>query len=333
MIIEILRGISGSGKSTYANMSKAMGKKIISRDVVREKYLGEEGVKIYFEHGQDPLFEDFVTKELTEQFAKYVASGCDIVIDSTNLRRKFIQPYIDVLAFFDIPFESVMIMDFDISLEEAKKRVAERGYMPVSDQVIERQYTQMQNKWSLESFKDENGKWIAKNKQQWILPKFDVAPYTKLKDAPKALICDIDGTLAHRKIIMEPYPHLRSYYGYDECVDDDVDELVAMVINSMPEDIRLIFVSGRKSDCRTETEQFLNKCVHRPYTLFLRNEKIDTKDGQDISDDIVKLRLFNENIRSKYNVIGVIDDRKRVVALWEALGLKVLNVGRLNEYF
>ena len=57
------------------------------------------------------------------------------------------------------------------------------------------------------------------------------------------------------------------------------------------------------------------------------------KDGDNRSDDIVKYEIFNEYLRNLSGIFCVFDDRKRVIAMWEELGIKVLNCGSLNDVF
>jgi hypothetical protein len=40
----------------------------------------------------------------------------------------------------------------------------------------------------------------------------------------------------------------------------------------------------------------------------------------------VKLEIFDREIRHKYNVVAVFDDRRQVVEAWRSLGLSVFQV-------
>ena len=48
--------------------------------------------------------------------------------------------------------------------------------------------------------------------------------------------------------------------------------------------------------------------------------------GDQRRDSIVKLEIFDQEIRDRYHVIGVFDDRQQVVRMWRALGLTVFQV-------
>jgi hypothetical protein len=43
-------------------------------------------------------------------------------------------------------------------------------------------------------------------------------------------------------------------------------------------------------------------------------------------DEIVKRELYEENVLGNYDVVGVIDDRSKVVKMWRELGLTCLQV-------
>jgi hypothetical protein len=82
----------------------------------------------------------------------------------------------------------------------------------------------------------------------------------------------------------------------------------------------MIFVSGRKDDCRDVTEAWLKANGFEYDWLYMR------KTGDDRNDAVVKLDIFNEHIRNGYDVLGVFDDRNRVVNMWRRLGLKCFQV-------
>lgn len=48
--------------------------------------------------------------------------------------------------------------------------------------------------------------------------------------------------------------------------------------------------------------------------------------GDSRKDAIVKREIFDQEIRDRWRVIGVFDDRQQVVRMWRALGLTVFQV-------
>jgi len=335
----ILQGISGSGKSTFA---KELAKKnpawvIINRDTIRTELMGPELLERYFKQGLDYSVEQEVTKLEHFAIAKALASGRKVIVDDTNLQQKYVTEILKVLLEVKGLGElaNVEIQQFDASVDEAEKRIQKRGERFVSRQVLQSQYDRFKSiQWTIEScIKDL----VKSGIKHWYLPKFEVEPYVPNITKPQAIICDIDGTLAHRRLLTIPKIHYRSFFSYVDCITDAPDLLVAKILKGLEDQgVEILFVSGRKEDAIDATNGFI-RGIFGPdfhYQLFTRDSKIDRDEkNHDGPDDKVKHRLFNTYIRDNYNVIGVIDDRKKVVAFWEALGLRVLNVGLLNEEF
>jgi hypothetical protein len=148
-----------------------------------------------------------------------------------------------------------------------------------------------------------------------------IEPVVHDPDLPKAVIVDIDGTVAR-------HVGIRDHHDYDR-VNEDVPvwPIIGMVrLLGFSAGYEVIFVSGRPDSCRQATLDWIREFVHmnaigtRGSTLLMR--QIGDKRG----DDVVKLELFNKFIRGKYHVRWVLDDRDRVVAMWRRLGLTCLQV-------
>lgn len=337
----IMQGVSGSGKSTFAltlASSDIEAWRIVSRDKIREKLLGKDGVEAYFAQGLDYSVEEEVTKREQLAIARVLASGKKVIIDNTNLKKKYVEQYIKL--YMDIcgndPFGEIAMLKMLVTFDAALARINARGERFVSPEVLERQMDMMQSakSWGLnDCIEKVMGEYIPK---RWHLPTFEVLPDDTPDNKPLAIICDLDGTLAHRALLKDKDRYFyRSFYDYKASKTDDYDPIICDILHALYGlGYKILFVSGRKKSCEAETRSFLEKCPFQiEYELFMRDDNIDRTTGRDDPDDLVKYRLFNENIRNTYKVVGVFDDRKRVVALWEALGLKVLNVGSLNEEF
>lgn len=334
----ILQGISGSGKSTFAKkLVEERGEKfeIVCRDEIRQRYMDKEELESYFAAHLDPCFEDFVTTIEHNEIASILSRGHTAILDNTNIRKKYAIEYIKIALDMGLTKDDVTLFSFydSVTPEQAHDRVMARRERYVDIRVIEKQFESLKGAhWTIEDCFEDLENYVPK---QWFLPKFPVIPYEPKENKPKAIICDIDGTTAHRAIIKSPYPHLRSFYDYEACNTDIVDPTVFKIVFGFHiQGHKIIFLSGRKNDCRKQTEEFLCKYYGRiPFELFMRDPQKDVHDGKDDPDDIVKYRIFNERIRYHYDVECAIDDRKRVLALWEALGIKTINVGKLNEVF
>jgi hypothetical protein len=85
-------------------------------------------------------------------------------------------------------------------------------------------------------------------------------------------------------------------------------------------DTYIVIVSGREAICKPETEQWLADNGIRYDELYMRAAE-DKRD-----DRIVKQEIYEANIKPRFNVRFVLDDRDRVVKMWREQGLKVLQV-------
>ncbi len=127
-----------------------------------------------------------------------------------------------------------------------------------------------------------------------------------------AYIFDIDGTLA----IMNG----RSPYDYSRVIEDLPNEPVIYLNRRLAVKHNNIIVSGRPDSCRKETEEWLNKNWIFWTELHMR------KTWDDRNDAIIKREIAEELILPKYYVLGVFDDRDRVVKMFRELWLLVCQV-------
>lgn len=153
---------------------------------------------------------------------------------------------------------------------------------------------------------------------RYIQPKYEPPKYDP--NLPTAIMVDIDGTLGHMND--------RSPYDYSKVLEDTVDEVVRDIVHhyapieSFTPTDKLIVVSGRPDSCREDTEKWLQKhLVRMPDHLFMR-----PAEEPRTPDDVVKAQIYDREIKGKFNIRFVLDDRDRVVAMWRQHGLKVLQV-------
>ena len=153
----------------------------------------------------------------------------------------------------------------------------------------------------------------------WDMYTKYVEPFQKIEKVewidgmPTAVICDLDGTLCL---------HVdRGPYEEEKCETDEINPAVKAVLYAMKvTGHQLIFLSGRKDKVRVQTQNWLDKHGWGGYPLLMRR----TDDNR--NDAIVKQEIFDQNIRGKWNVTFVLDDRDRVVKRWRELGLACFQV-------
>ena len=136
----------------------------------------------------------------------------------------------------------------------------------------------------------------------------------------EAILVDVDGTLAH---ICDRDP-----YDASRAMGDSLDDAVSNIVNmAYGHGYKVIVLTGRHSGHLQVTTEWLEEKGVNYDEIFCRDE------GDDRPDYIVKRELFEANIRDKYNVKYVIDDRPSVCRMWRSIGLKVLQVGNPHVEF
>lgn len=137
------------------------------------------------------------------------------------------------------------------------------------------------------------------------------------KDLPRAYIVDIDGTLA----IMNG----RNPFDWDLVDTDLPNNCVIETVRELGRTNKIIIMSGRDGAARTKTIEWLQKWNVPVDEFYMR------KTGDMRKDYEVKKELY-ENVKDRYAIVGVFDDRPQVVRLWKELGLQVFDVGPEYEF-
>lgn len=155
----------------------------------------------------------------------------------------------------------------------------------------------------------------------------------------QAIICDLDGTLfditERLKFIQGETKDWKSFSDPKKIAElDEVNEWCALLLDGFYckkhrecDDIEIIFVSGRMKKKGVEfiTWESIRRAVGtEDFQLHMR----DDKDYRD--DTVIKKELYEQHIKGKYNVLFVIDDRKKVVDMWRNEGLVVLHCAEGN---
>jgi hypothetical protein len=134
---------------------------------------------------------------------------------------------------------------------------------------------------------------------------------------PQAWIVDIDGTLA-LKGDRKPFDWAR--------VGEDAPNgpVIAVVRALMCDGREIRYMSGRMEQCRDATVEWLRRHVMSstlPTDLYMR------PDDDYRPDEVLKREIYETRIRDQFEVVGVIDDRAKVVRMWrDELGLTCLQV-------
>lgn len=287
-ILLITRGLPGSGKTTYA---KRLPYVRVNRDDIRillhGGYVGTwEAEQEVSQHQQDAVWS-------------LLQSGLSVVVDDTNLRLKHARAWATMAARAGADFSCVDFLDVPIDVCIARDATREK---PVGEDVIlgmAARYGRL----------DRMPYPVADTVET---PPAE--PYIPDPLAPRAVMVDIDGTLALHGS--------RDPYDTSRYAEDTVNEPVAHVVQLLIDDgYTIIYCSGRSEEFRDVTWAWLGRSLPVDTATLLMRPSGDTR-----RDDIVKLELFDKHVRDRYNVHMVLDDRDRVVAAWRRIGLTVLQV-------
>jgi predicted kinase len=269
--ILMLKGLPASSKTTYAKELVDQGWARVNKDNIREMVNNSKWSK---ENEQQVLI---LRDNLIRQ---YVSAGYNVVVDDTNFGKH--EAHIHAIAEelgadFEVKF-------FDIPVSECIRRDALRE-KPVGKKVIHQMF--LQYLYNPEKFKE------------WTPEK------------QKAIIVDIDGTLAHF--------NGRTPFDYTKVKDDICDVFVKDIILKYYKDgYDILVVSGREDSCKDDTRDWLMNNDIPAKVLFMRK----TDDHRE--DSVIKREIYENDIKDNWSVFLVLDDRTRVVEGWRSLGLKCL---------
>jgi predicted kinase len=294
-IFTITRGLPGSGKTTWARQQP--GAVRVNRDELRQML-----------HG-GPLGVGWAEVQVTvaqrAQIEALLRAGANVICDDTNLRARVARE----LAELGLRCGAeVVFREFtDVPLDECIRRDAERpAEVRVGEEVIRTMFQRYLSGRSLP------------------LPVPDPTPpspeakYTPAPGAPNTILVDIDGTVA----LMNG----RSPYDMSKVGRDTPHHAVIEAVRAMhAAGFLVVYCSGRSDDARADTEAWLDRHVGVPYVALHMREYGDQR-----KDSIVKAEIFDREVRGRYHVVAVFDDRDQVVRMWRSLGLTVFQVADGN---
>ncbi|URM87484.1 polynucleotide kinase [Microbacterium phage DustyDino] len=297
--IVLNRGIPGSGKTTDSMtfLEYAAGYTVrLSRDDDRMSKFGYEGI------GSEAQ-EQLITEGHIAQARLALRKGWDVLVDATHLNAQAIQPWRKLAS---AEHAALIFWDHPIKIEDAIRRDAQRE-RTVGEAVIRR----LAKRGGVDPVTGA----LPPAKPFAPMPPdlTPAAPYSHM--LPDAYIVDTDGTVADHVGIRSPYDTSR--YDLDAPHED-----VIQLVNYLEKDFHIIGVSGRSEEHRPATVKWwLDNVGFIPENFFMR----PTGDGR--PDDVIKAEIYEKEIRGKFNIMGVLDDRARVLRMWRAKGLTTFAVG------
>jgi predicted kinase len=282
--ILILIGAPGSGKSTFARY-------FIRTEENWMRICRDDFRAMQFAAGNlSSEEESLITEMMDTAVEALLLKQSNVLLDATHCRKEYIDHYIERFKHLaDISFK---LFDVDVATlaDRCEKRFQNTGKL-ISMSTIKKFIK------DLETLKKE----------------FDFAPRPKIngqesvaiQDAglPKAIICDLDGTLA----LMRD----RDPYDATHCDEDELNEPVASILRTFyNNNYQILLVSGREARFYQPTARFLEKHAISYHQLWMRKTNDFRKDA------IIKREIFDMEIVGKYFIEFVLDDRNQVVEMW-----------------
>lgn len=305
MTLVITRGYPGSGKTTYARQWVAEdegNRRRVNRDDLRFSLFGR----------YTDVDEGAVTKAQRALVETFLRQRKDVIVDDTNLRLRTVKDWVHLA---NRHAHQVAIVDMVTGVEESILRAMDRaatGGREVPESVIR------------DFAKRYPMPWPEVDLPAVVEPDF-LPVYPDERKRP-AIIVDLDGTLAIHQG-RSPYDYTK--VGTDALSDRADSVITAFYVGEVgAREHDVIFLSGRPDSCRKDTVHWLESHDWFPdrgdssTRLFMR------KAGDDRADYVVKYEIFDREIRDKYDVRLVLDDRDQVVDMWRAIGLTCWQVNR-----
>lgn len=291
-VVMVLVGIPGSGKSTMRKQLVAeKGAVYVNKDDIRNELTAKYGKKGLpkrgvFEKETHDVYEDRLKALLNHGHAL-------VVVDNTNLNQRDIN-YVETLAKSKGYVCDVHYLTDSLNVELCHKRNMARAHSEhVPPYVIENMAEKFINLY----FKNVMAKGV------------DVK-----KSRQKAIIVDMDGTLAHMTSGRKAYDWMR-------VGEDTLDQTVLDLVNFYKSTGHAVIIcSGRDGVCEDITRGWLVK-HNVPFDHFFIRTPNDMR-----KDTVVKLELYANHIMADFDVKVCLDDRLQVVRAWRGVGLKCLQV-------
>lgn len=237
-------------------------------------------------------------------------SGRDVIVDNTHLSTRFPNLVRDELGDeyeYAIKDFTVVPVAECVENDAVRHRLNPAGH--VGEEEVRKAYAKGQ---SLQKRFGGPGlpRWLEE-----LNRSDNIIAYAPDLTLPPAVIVDIDGTLA--------LPTSRGPYDTSRYHTDELEHRLATLIESLAttrDPYQIIVLTGRDEEHRDVLFNWLHD--HKVYfdEIHMRAQ------GDMRRDNVVKLELFDQQIRHRFNVIAAFDDRDRVVRLWRRLGLLALQV-------
>lgn len=239
--IILLKGLPGSGKSTFA-------KELLKKYPGQYKRVNKDDLRAMLDDGKwSKTNEKFVLALRDHIILQALNDGLNVIVDDTNLHPKHALKMKDIVeAYHEVTGKKaeVEIKNFtDVPLKDCIANDLKRANSVGKDVIM-----QMHN--------------------QFLKPEPKVVEYDP--NLPNCIICDIDGTLA---LFGDANPYERDF------TKDEVNTAIVSILLAWEnKDVSIVLVSGRKETARAQTSIWIDKYSIPCDALFMRKAGDNRKD-------------------------------------------------------
>ena len=148
-------------------------------------------------------------------------------------------------------------------------------------------------------------------------------------EKPLAVWVDMDNTLSdatHREHYLQG--EKKNWKGFfSEMSKDPVNEWCRQLVNGMAYNSKVLICSARPDDYRKQTEDWLYKNSINYHELIMRSR------GDHRKDSITKEVMYEFEVKTRYNLLFSVDDRKQVIDQIRKHGIVVLDCAGEKGHF
>lgn len=303
--IILTRGIQGSGKSTWAKqwVAEAPDYRIrINFDDLRNM-MGPYNLPDWTKREKviKAMFRTFLLDAMERQY--------DIVVDNMNLSDKAVQTIIDIINKHNNDTDeeyhySYEFKDFFIDVNVCITRDKMRPN-PIGEKVIRQTWRTYRSKILQIVNKKEVKSWIPKD-----------------ENLPDCIIADMDSTICFN-ISGRPYFGKEAHTQMlDDVPNPGVIHIIKSFLRNKKGNDKVFIITGREEtpEIKSATWEYVEYFVaDHPDIEILFRPVGDYRSGDDM-----KLKLLNDHIIGKYNILYAIDDSKKVVNAYRDRGILTL---------
>lgn len=285
-------GAPGSGKTTWAEktVTENPGYINLNRDQFRVALFNHNPSGKRLTKHQEKLVVKAQFAAATELLNLQHVKA--VIISDTNLNPKTVQSW---KTFAEQQKAEYVEMHFFVPLTELYRRNLKRGAIAVPRAII---YDMFQKHYQ----------------------RLNEYKYTPVPGTPRAVIYDLDGTLA---IHNGRGPHDLNKLGTDLPNELVIKHLLFMKSLGY----KIITVSGRESGPKEDPMKWANDTMSWLKDHCIESDMhVQRKHGDHRQDWIVKKEIFIEKIAPYYTVELAVDDRDQVVDMWRTIGLQCWQV-------